>query len=66
MMLILHVEIKGGKGYEEICFVALSLSAMMPMAGMAQSFESGGLYYDVVGEGRSGSGRASEGFRGDV
>ena len=36
---------------KKFVFVALSLSAMMPMAGMAQSFESGGLYYDVVGEG---------------
>ena len=38
---------------KKFVFVALSLSAMMPMAGMAQSFESGGLYYDVVGEGEA-------------
>ena len=36
---------------KKFVFVALSLSAMMPMAGIAQSFESEGLYYDVVGEG---------------
>ena len=53
---------------KKFVFVALSLSAMMPMAGMAQSFECGGLYYDVVGEGEAevvaspkGSGATYEG-----
>ena len=38
---------------KKFVFVALSLSAMMPMAGMAQSFESGGLYYNIIGEGEA-------------
>ena len=38
---------------KKFVFVALSLSAMMPMAGMAQSFESEGLYYNIIGEGKA-------------
>ena len=38
---------------KKFVFVVLSLSAMMPMAGMAQSFESEGLYYNIIGEGKA-------------
>ena len=36
---------------KKFVFAVLSFVGIMPMAGMAQSFECGGLYYDVVGEG---------------
>ena len=52
-MLILHVEIERKKDMKKFVFAVLSFVGIMPMAGMAQSFECGGLYYDVVGEGEA-------------